>query len=143
MNKKTTNFGKLCRKLRIYKGWSMTDVAEKLGYRQNHITQIEQGKSNPTPEFLKKCLEVYEIPENEKADFLAEALASSKRLTLELDEITNIPKEDLAKLMVVLVFNLEEPYSATKEWEAVAYAVKKLFECINNRSLNYSVIQPD
>ena len=37
IDKKVTNFGKWCRKLRIDKGWSMTDVAEKLGYGQNHI----------------------------------------------------------------------------------------------------------
>ena len=118
----------------------MTDAAEKLGYGQNHITQIEYGKTNPTPEFLEKCFEVYKIPEIEKADFFAQALVSSNRLIFKLNKATIIPRDDLSKLMAVLVFNLEEPYPATKEWEAVAKAINRLKEGINNRGKKYTII---
>jgi len=121
----------------------MTDVAEMLGYRQNHITQIEYGKTNPTPEFLEKCLVVYEIPKAEKSDFIAQALTSSERVVLELDNISIIPKEDLAKLLAVIVFNLKEPYPVTEEWNAVAKALKRLFEGISERHLPFTVIRPD
>ena len=143
MDNKVTGFGKLCRKLRIDKGWSMTVVAKMLGYGQNHITLIEQGKTNPSPEFLEKCLKVYEIPEYEKADFIAKALACSNRLALETDKVTIIPKEDLAKIMAVFAFNLEEPYPDTEEWEAVTKAIKRLIDSINERSLPYSVLRHD
>ena len=143
MDKKLTNFGKWCRKLRIDKGWSMTDVAVKLGYGQNHITQIEYGKTNPTPEFIEKCLMVYEIPKIEKADFIAQALISSERIVLELDKISILPKEDLAKLLAIVVFNLKEPYPNTIEWNAVAKAFKRLSEGIYERHLPYTVIRPD
>jgi len=138
---KVTNFGKWCRKLRIDKGWTMTDMEEMLGKKQNQITQYERGKVNPPLEFLKKCLEVYKIPETEKVDFIAQALANSKRLSFKLDEVTIIPKVDLAKLMAVLVFNLKEPYPTTKEWEAVVKAINKLKEGINERQLPYTVIR--
>ena len=124
MKEKVSPFGKWCRKLRIDKGWSMNVVAEKLEKKQNHITQIEQGKANPSLEFLEKCLSVYEIPEAEKADFLAQAFEGSKRIVLELDKISIIPKEDLAKLLAVILFNLQGPYPATEEWNAVAKALK-------------------
>ena len=142
-DKKITNFGKWCRKLRIDKGWSMINVAEKLGCSQNQITQYEQGKVNPQPEFLEKCLEVYGIPESEKAEFLAQALTSSKRLIVNLDKVTIIPKDDLAKLMAVIVFNLKEPYPDTNEWKALTMAIKRLKDGIDERKLNYTVIRED
>jgi transcriptional regulator with XRE-family HTH domain len=120
----------------------MTNMAEMLGCKQNHITQIEQGKTNPTPEILRKCLEIYEIPEKEKADFIALALESSSRLKVEMDRVTTIPKTDLAKLMAVLLFGLEVPYPVTKEWDAVAKAVKELIDGINDRD-TYTALRND
>ena len=119
----------------------MSEVAEKLGFKQNHITQIEQGKTNPSIEFLEKCLEVYEIPKAEKPDFIAQALTSSERIVLELDKITIIPKMDLAKLLAVLVFNLKEPYPVSDEWNAVAKAVIRLLDGINDRHSSFLVIR--
>ena len=143
MDDKVTNFGKRCRKLRIDKGWTMADAAERLGCKQNHITLIEQGKTNPTHAFLEKCLEVYEIPEIEKADFIAQALTKSTRFVLDMDNVTSIPKEDLARIMAVLAFNLEEPYPATKEWKAAANAMKRLKAEIDIRAAPYAVALPD
>jgi transcriptional regulator with XRE-family HTH domain len=143
MNNNITDFGIWCRKLRLDKGWSMTKAAEKLGCKQGHISQIELGKINPTIDFLEKCLKVYEMPETEKADFIAQALISSNRLTLEMDKVTIIPKEDLAKIMAVLTFNLKEPYPDTIEWKAVTKAIKRLIEGIKERSLSYGVLRHD
>ena len=119
----------------------MSEMAEKLGCKQNHITQIEQGKTNPSLEFLEKCLKAYEIPDAEKADFIAQALSSSERIVLELDKITIIPKEDLTKLLAVLVLNLKEPYPVSEEWNAVTKAVKRLLDGINDRHSSVIVIR--
>ena len=121
----------------------MTDVAEKLGCKQNHISQIEKGLTNPSLEFLKKCIEAYEIPEIEKADFIAQAFASSSQLALKMDNVTIIPKEDLAKLMAVLVFNLKEPYPDTEEWGAVIYGIKRLKVAINSRNPAFTTLDAD
>ena len=140
MNDKITSFGKWCRLLRLDKGLSMSEMAKKLGCGQSYISQIELGDANPTLEFLEKCLGAYEISETKKADFLANglvaALANPKRIDLKLDKVTIIPKEDLAKLLAVLVFNLEYPYPDTTEWGPVAVAINKLTYCINRRSNN-------
>jgi transcriptional regulator with XRE-family HTH domain len=141
MDKKVTNFGKWCRKLRIDKNWTMKDVAEKLGYRQNHITQIEQGKTNPSPEFLRKCVDVYKITEKEKADFFVQALVSSSQITLRMDKINIISKNDLAKLMAILIFNLEDQYPVSKEWETVTKVINRLKESINDEYLSYTVLR--
>jgi len=126
MNKNITDFGKLCRKYRIENGWSMTDAAEKLGFKQNHISQIENGKANPTLDYVTKCLKIYKISNNAKADFIAKALASQNRLSFETDVVTIIPNDALIKLMAILIFNLEEPQSIPDGWEIVFQAVKIL-----------------
>ena len=108
MNEKATDFGIKCKELRVGKGWSMAEAAEKLGCKQNSLTYKEQGKTNLSPEFIKKCLEVYKIPETEKAAFVMKALSSSNKLIIEMDKITSIPKEDFIKLMVILTYDLIE-----------------------------------
>jgi len=143
MNEKVTDFGILCRKLRTGKRWSMTEVANMLGYSQNSITQIEQGKTNPSSKFIEECLKVYEISGIERANFIALALSCSNKLTLNMDKVTIIPKEDLAKIMAVLSYNLEEPYPDTPDWKAATKALKRLFDGIQERSLSYNVLRID
>lgn len=40
--------------LRLAKGWSQADLAEKVGTRQANISRIENGLANPTLKFLLK-----------------------------------------------------------------------------------------
>jgi len=141
MSNKITNFGKWCRKIRIDRGWTMAETAKKLGCTQNNLTYIEQGKTSPSMKFLKKCIEVYEIPEAEKADFIAQALESSKRLILDLNKSKEIPKDYLAKIIAVLVFDLKEPYPDTPDWTAINQAVNTLKEYLRRRPKPFTIIQ--
>jgi transcriptional regulator with XRE-family HTH domain len=50
------------KKLRREKGWSQTDLAEKLGVHLTHISRLETGKYMPSVDVLKKIIEVFEIP---------------------------------------------------------------------------------
>ena len=43
--------------LRLAKGWSQADLAEKVGTRQANISRIENGLANPTLKFLLKLAE--------------------------------------------------------------------------------------
>jgi transcriptional regulator with XRE-family HTH domain len=133
-SEKITDFGKQCRKLRIEKGWSMTEVANKAGYRQSYIAQVESGTINPSIDFLNKSVEIYGLTGNEKTQFLANALSHSRRIEVKLDDITIIPKEDLAKLLAILVFNLEPPEAKKNDWYPVAYSFPILLREIYNRS---------
>ena len=118
----------------------MKETAKKLGCAQNNLTYIEQGKTNPSMDFLKKCIEVYEISEAEKADFIAQALESSNRLILDLNKSKEIPKDYLAKIIAVLVFDLEEPYPDTPDWTAIRQAVDILKEYLRRRPKPFTVI---
>jgi len=133
MNKKYINFRDWCRILRVEKGLTMAKAAKMLGCKQNHITQIEHGKCNPKYEYIEKCLKIYEVPNNEKADFVAKALANSKQITFKIENVTTTPKEDLVKLLAVLLFNLEEPYPNNDEWFATINALNIFKKSINNR----------
>jgi len=141
MNNNVTDFGIKCRQLRESKKWTMIDVGNRLGYSQNSLTYIEQGKTNLSMKFLEECLKVYEIPETEKADFITKAFKSSNRFIVELDNVKSIPKDDLARLMAIIIFNLEESYLTTKEWEAVTKAITELKEGIKNRNLSHKSIE--
>jgi len=140
MGNKITNFGKWCRKIRIEKDWKMTETAKKLGCTQNNLTYIEQGKTNPSMDFLKKCIEVYGISKAEKANFIAQALESSNRLILDLNKSKEIPKDYLAKIIAVLVFDLEEPYPDTPDWTAIRQAVDIMKEYLRRRPKPFTVI---
>jgi transcriptional regulator with XRE-family HTH domain len=119
----------------------MAETAKKLGCSQNNLTYIEQGKTNPSQKFLKKCIEIYEISEAEKADFIAQALESSNRLILDLNKSKEIPKDYLAKIIAVLVFNLEEPYPDTPDWKAINQAANVLKEYLRRRPKPFTTIQ--
>jgi transcriptional regulator with XRE-family HTH domain len=142
MNKNITNFGKQCRKLRIDKDLTMRDVAAMTGYRQNYITQVENGKFNPSKEFLTKCIDIYGLTGTDKIEFIANALAASGRLEIKLDEIILIPKEDFTKLLALLAFALPPPYPNKKEWEAVAHCMEVLLQEINARIRSSCIVEP-
>jgi transcriptional regulator with XRE-family HTH domain len=122
----------------------MAEAADKVGYKQNYIAQVENGKFNPSIDFLNKSVELYGLTGAEKVRFMANALSTSRRLEIKLDDITIIPKTDLAKLLAILVFNLEKPYPGDgKEWRAVTHCMDILKQEIYARSLPYTLILPD
>jgi len=128
MNEKTTDFGLECKKLRLDKGMSMTEASKGLGCSQSSLTYYEQGKTKISLEFLEKCFKIYEVPNNKRADLLIKALSSQEKLTIELDKITMIPKDTLAKFLAVLLYNLHEPPPETEDrkWDSIYKAIEIL-----------------
>lgn len=41
-------------RLRLEKGWSQADLAERVGTKQANVSRLENGLSNPSVEFLQK-----------------------------------------------------------------------------------------
>ena len=91
---------------RIEKGLSQEELAEKIGYSKNHLSNIERGKYNPTTSFLIEiCNVLGETPdyyligkpskETDKATYLIQNLPSNqqsiliKLLECYLNEFTN------------------------------------------------------
>ena len=46
-------------KLRIEKGWSQKELAEKIGTQQSAISRLESGVYNPSLSFLSKIAKVF------------------------------------------------------------------------------------
>jgi transcriptional regulator with XRE-family HTH domain len=65
----------------------MAEVADKAGYKQNYVAQVENGNFNPSKEFLSKSAELYGLIGTEKVKFFANALSRSRRIEIELDDI--------------------------------------------------------
>ncbi|MEW5830527.1 MAG: helix-turn-helix transcriptional regulator, partial [Chloroflexota bacterium] len=47
-------------RLRMEKGWSQTELAERAGTKQANISRLESGLSNPSVNFLQKLAEAFE-----------------------------------------------------------------------------------
>jgi transcriptional regulator with XRE-family HTH domain len=45
--------------LRLEKGWSQAELAQRVGTRQANISRIESGLGNPTYKFLQKLAEAF------------------------------------------------------------------------------------
>ncbi len=41
-----TRFGRKVRKLRVQRGWTQVDMAEKLGLDRSYLADVERGKRN-------------------------------------------------------------------------------------------------
>ena len=47
--------------VRLFKGWSQEETAEKLGYTLNGYTKIERGETDVTVSKLENILQVFDI----------------------------------------------------------------------------------
>jgi transcriptional regulator with XRE-family HTH domain len=47
-------------RLRMERGWTQAELAQKVGTRQANISRLENGSANPTLGFLQKLSEVFE-----------------------------------------------------------------------------------
>jgi transcriptional regulator with XRE-family HTH domain len=68
------NFGKKLRQLRIQKGLTQQQLAERLGYKTNsYISDVESGHFIPSREKLKKIARALDVPFKEIEDMLLES----------------------------------------------------------------------
>jgi transcriptional regulator with XRE-family HTH domain len=48
-------------RLRLEKGWSQADLAERVGTKQANISRLENGLANPSIEFLQKIAKAFDM----------------------------------------------------------------------------------
>jgi len=102
MAKKVTEFGKLCRTYRTINGFTMTDLAKKIGKNQSEITKIEQGEISISIDFVIKSIEAYGIKDkNKQLEFLKCYFYSSERFEVHLEKLGPLMKEWLAALCIL------------------------------------------
>jgi len=94
------NFGQKLRKLRMQKGLTQQQLAERLGYKTNsYISDVESGHFIPSREKLKKIAKALGIPFRVLDDMLLEsrleALGIKEPELISLfKDVPNLPKKD-------------------------------------------------
>jgi transcriptional regulator with XRE-family HTH domain len=94
------NFGQKLRKLRVERGLTQQELAERLGYKTNsYISDVERGHFIPSGEKLKKIAKALEVPFKVLEDMLLEskleALGIKEPELLSLfKDIPSLPEED-------------------------------------------------
>ena len=94
------NFGQKLRQLRIQKGLTQQQLAERLGYKTNsYISDVESGHFIPSREKLKKIAKALGVPFRVLDDMLLEsrleALGIKEPELISLfKDIPNLPKRD-------------------------------------------------
>jgi transcriptional regulator with XRE-family HTH domain len=94
------NFGQKIRKLRIEKGLTQQELAERLGYKTNsYISDVESGRFIPSRDKLKKIARALDVPFKVLEDMLLEskleALGIREPELLSLfKDIPSLPEKD-------------------------------------------------
>ena len=88
-----TDFGRFLRKIRIDCGEILKDMAEKLNVSAAYLSAVEMGKRNIPEQWVNRISELYNLSEEEKSNLNDAANNSAKRITLKLDNISNVRKE--------------------------------------------------
>lgn len=63
MSKGIANLGETIRNLRLSKGLEQSELAQRTGMTQGHLSKIETGKANPSLKTLKKIIKVLDVDE--------------------------------------------------------------------------------
>ena len=60
--------GKNVRRLRLAKGWSQEDYADRVGIHRTYVSDIERGRRNPTITVVEKLAKPLKVPVGELLD---------------------------------------------------------------------------
>lgn len=60
--------GKNVRRLRLAKGWSQEDYADRAGIHRTYVSDIERGRRNPTITVVEKLAKPLEVGAGELLD---------------------------------------------------------------------------
>jgi transcriptional regulator with XRE-family HTH domain len=86
------------KKLRQQKGWSQTQLANKMGVRSQHISRYERGNSNPSAETLSKFAEIFGVSVDyllsEDEETTNTYKIKDKQLQRYFEEVDNLDDED-------------------------------------------------
>lgn|GEM_PF-590760 len=84
--------------LRQQKGWSQTQLANKLNVHSQHISRYERGNSNPSAETLTKFAEIFGVSVdyllNDDAENVSTYQIKDKQLQRYFEEVDKLNEED-------------------------------------------------
>ena len=91
--------GEALRLLRIFNGYKSAELAKKLELSQSYVSELENGKKQPTMEVLGKYAKVFEMKKSTLMLFAE---------SLEGEEIKNDKKQRIARAGMKLLKILEK-----------------------------------
>ena len=91
--------GEALRLLRIFNGYKSAELAKKLELSQSYVSELENGKKQPTMEVLDKYAKVFEMKKSTLMLFVE---------SLEGEEIKNDKKQRIARAGMKLLKILEK-----------------------------------
>ena len=91
--------GEALRLLRIFNGYKSAELAKKLELSQSYVSELENGKKQPTMEVLDKYAKVFEMKKSTLMLFAE---------SLEGEEIKNDKKQRIARAGLKLLKILEQ-----------------------------------
>ena len=91
--------GEALRLLRIFNGYKSAELAKKLELSQSYVSELENGKKQPTMEVLDKYAKVFEMKKSTLMLFAE---------SLEGEEIKNDKKQKIARAGMKLLKILEK-----------------------------------
>ena len=91
--------GEALRLLRIFNGYKSAELAKKLELSQSYVSELENGKKQPTMEVLDKYAKVFEMKKTTLMLFAE---------SLEGEEIKNDKKQRIARAGMKLLKILEK-----------------------------------
>ena len=96
---KEDTMGEALRLLRIFNGYKSAELAKKLELSQSYVSELENGKKQPTIEVLDKYAKVFEMKKSTLMLFAE---------SLEGEEIKNDKKQRIARAGMKLLKILEK-----------------------------------
>ena len=88
-----TEFGKMLRQIRKYKGDSLRNLAEKLGVSAAFLSAMEIGKKKIPTEYADRICEIDSLSDEQKQNLEDSISISNNRLLLDLNGLNRQQKE--------------------------------------------------
>jgi transcriptional regulator with XRE-family HTH domain len=115
--KKLTEFGELFRTLRIRTGISEEDIGKKVGKSQGYMSAIE-NKEIPlfTFDFVKACIDAFELKEDERHIFLVKAMSCSEKMEMPLTDNSFVMRERFLEILAYVLLNYKPLHDSKRPW---------------------------
>lgn len=91
---------KIIQKARKKKGLKQSELAEKIGISEKHLSKIETGKNYPALDNFLKIMDVLDLS---LKDFGLRSLESESKEKIELQKIINVASEEQIELYLDII----------------------------------------
>jgi len=105
-----TDFGKVCRKLRIDNDEILANMSQKLGVAASLLSAVENGRKNVPDGWYEKIVNVYELSEVAASELQKAIEDSQRQIKIQLESL----QSDDRKLVLSFARKFEQLNSESK-----------------------------